>query len=139
MADRATQLGLPSSGASPRRNYAEVADRRTIDEIHKKEGVRPGQGGTCPHAAAGIAAAKRAAELAKQASDKKASENITSFESSSTPSGSTPRQAAAPTVVKPSMDAINAAMRMNGASPLFDYNAFYAEELDKKHKDKSYR
>jgi len=139
LVDRASQLGMPTAGASPRRNYAEVADRRTIDEIHKKEGVRPGQGGTCPHAAAGVAAAKRASELAQQASaskDGKVPEGTTSFESASTPSGSTPQKVAS---VTPSLDAINAAMRMNGSSPLFDYNSFYAEELDKKHRDKSYR
>lgn len=108
------------------RTFAEVADRRTIDEIHRKEGVQPGQKGTCPHAAAGIAAAKKAQEMARQAA---ASEQVTSFESATTmDNATTPQKAAAP-----------AAMHINSANPLFDYNSFYAEELDKKHRDKSYR
>lgn len=121
LATRAKQLGLQSS---PVRTYAEVADRRTIDEIHRKEGVKPGQTGTCPHAAAGIAAAKKAQEMARQASN---AGQTTSFESATTmENATTPEKAAA-------------AMHMNSANPHFDYNSFYAEELDKKHRDKSYR
>ena len=126
IATRATQLGLPASA----RGYAEVADRKTIDEIHRKEGVEPGRThrGTCPHAAAGIAAAKKAEEMmAKHAQSKgtAATEQVTSFESAATMENAT--------------TAGKAAMRMNSANPLFDYNAFYGEELDKKHRDKSYR
>ena len=139
MATRASQLGLTNgsnAGAQQQqaRGYAEQVDRRTIDEIHRKEGVKPGQGGTCPHAAAGIAAAKRAAEMARQAQSQQAqAQQTTSFESPATRDNATTAKDAA---VAPSMAA---ALRMNPSNPLFDYNGFYAEELDKKHKDKSYR
>lgn len=138
MATRASQLGLTNgsnAGAQQQqaRGYAEQVDRRTIDEIHRKEGVKPGQGGTCPHAAAGIAAAKRAAEMARQAQAQAPAQQTTSFESPTTRDNATSAKHAA---VAPSMAA---ALRMNPSNPLFDYNGFYAEELDKKHKDKSYR
>lgn len=139
MATRASQLGLTSSASTAgaqqqqARGYAEQVDRRTIDEIHRKEGVKPGQGGTCPHAAAGIAAAKRAAEMARQAQAQAPAQQTTSFESPTTRDNATSAKHAA---VAPSMAA---ALRMNPSNPLFDYNGFYAEELDKKHKDKSYR
>ena len=129
VASRATQLGLPTvknGSAGSVRGFAEVADRKTIDEIHRKEGVQPGtHRGTCPHAAAGIAAAKKAQEMATQAGHAAQVEQTTSFESATTIDNAT--------------TAANAAMRMNSANPLFDYGGFYAEELDKKHRDKSYR
>ena len=124
LATRAQQLGM----ASATRGYATTIDKRQIDEIHRKEGVKvvPGRGETCPHAAAGIAAARRAAELARSAEEARKSDNVTSFESPTTSSNAVKRPQ-------------DAAIHMNKATPAFDYNAFYAEELDKKHKDKSYR
>lgn len=133
-------MGLPTSMQEIRRGYAAVADRRTIDEIHRKEGVKPGQKGRCPMAAAGIAAAKRADELTRQtvqekAHKGKAPDTITSFESASTINANP-----IPSTSKSAMDAgSDAAFRMTAGNPVFDYNGFYAEELDKKHRDKSYR
>ena len=133
----AAKMGMFTTGASPKRGYAAVADRRTIDEIHRKEGVVPGQKGTCPHASAGIAAARTADKLAEEHRQQlgESSSQPTSFETGPLSSKQDARNAAAST----STLAGDSAMRMNSANPLFDYNSFYAEELDKKHKDKSYR
>lgn len=133
----AAKMGMMTTGATPRRSYAAVADRRTIDEIHRKEGVVPGQKGTCPHAAAGIAAARTAEKLAEahRQQQQGQSSQPTSFETGPASTKQEARNAAAST----SNLASDSAMRMNSANPLFDYSSFYAEELDKKHKDKSYR
>jgi 5-aminolevulinate synthase len=110
---------LGNALAVQRREYAAVADRKEIDEIHRKEGVdvRAGQGGVCPHAAAGKAAALRAKELADQ------------------------RKETAP-VDKPTARRTSPHTSMYKASAgrgKFDYDGFYSGELEKKHKDKSYR
>lgn len=140
----AAKMGMMTTGYTPRRTYAEVADRRTIDEIHRKEGVAPGQKGTCPHASAGIAASRRADQLAKEHREQQQqqtqagqSTQPTSFETVRSSSKQDARDAAASPSTSSSSN--TPSMMMNSANPLFDYNAFYAEELDKKHKDKSYR
>lgn len=138
----AAKMGMMTTGCTPKRGYAEVADRRTIDEIHRKEGVVPGQKGTCPHAAAGIAASRRAEKLAQEhyaEQEQQGGQSVqtTSFEEGTVSSKQDAKAAAA--AGPSSSSAGQAALRMNSANPHFDYNAFYAEELDKKHKDKSYR
>lgn len=102
--------------AGQKRGYASAAD---IQSIHAREGVfphpHPGHGNgagieKCPHAAA----ARRAAELAQAlaaAKDTKAAAPVVSQEKK------------AESVKKPG----------------YNYETFYAEELEKKHKDKSYR
>ena len=99
--------------ASQRRGYASVADRQAIDEIHRQEGVHRGQGGVCPHAAAGAAAAARAQAMAAGPGE--------------------PLTAARKTMQKP------VASQATLKKGRFDYAGFYGQELDKKHRDKSYR
>jgi 5-aminolevulinate synthase len=103
-----------------RREYAAVAERKEIDEIHRKEGVdvRAGQGGVCPHAAAGKAAAARADELSRERHHGRAR---VADSRETTPS--------------PGTSMFNA----SASSGKFNYDSFYTAELDKKHKDKSYR
>lgn len=103
-----------------RKGYASVADRSTVDAIHRQQGHHKRASGhsgvpaSCPHAAAGIAAAQRARELAT-------AHNLT----------------------KPALDMayvpppVTPAASSTGTK--FQYADFYANELDKKHKDKSYR
>lgn len=138
---QAAKLGMMTTGMKPnnnstggRRGYAAVADRRTIDEIHRKEGVVPGQKGTCPHASAGIAAARKAAQMAKEHHQATASSNSTQATSFETAPPSTSQDARSVAAT-----AASTSMHMNSANPHFDYSGFYAEELDKKHRDKSYR
>jgi len=112
MRQRETELAK-TSAAHQRRGYAQVADRSHVDNIHRHEGVVPGRGGVCPHASAAKAAARKAEELVSQ-------QQVDSAPASSSASAS--------------MESSNFVKKGR-----FDYAAFYNEELDKKHKDKSYR
>ena len=129
LADGAARLEAVKAGACPvmgaaleaakgQRGYAAVADRAAVDEFHREAGVPKGARGVCPHAAAGHRAAQQAQQLAAESA----------------------RQA--PATVNPLASAMPPAA-MHQAAPTsggkFDYPAFYAEELDKKHRDKSYR
>ena len=84
-----------------KKHYASVASKKDVDAIHAKEGVKKSSGGVCPHAAAGIAAAKAAAAAAN---------------------------APIPQPAQPST-----------SNALFNYEEFYANQLQKKHDDASYR
>ncbi|EOQ99166.1 hypothetical protein J056_002492 [Wallemia ichthyophaga EXF-994] len=85
-----------------KKHYASVASKKDVDAIHKNQGVKKSSGGVCPHAAAGIAAAKAAAAAANAPIPQ------------SPPSPST-------------------------SSALFNYDDFYAQQLQTKHDDASYR
>jgi len=101
--------------ASQKRGYAAVADRSSIDEIHRKQGVISGKsGGVCPHASAAKEASSKAQAFAN------AAEN-----------GSMPVAA-----IQEQKAYVPSAHVKKGR---FDYASFYNEELDKKHRDKSYR
>ncbi|KAG8795136.1 mitochondrial 5-aminolevulinate synthase [Ceratobasidium sp. 428] len=101
--------------------YASYAGRAEVDAIHKTEGVYPvPTGSVCPHAQAGREAARQATQLARAKSNP-----------ASSPAGC-PHAAKAASVAA-AEDAIHPT-RVG-----FDYQSFYAAELDKKHKDKSYR
>ena len=118
---RSAQL---AQGAHPtlesKATYASVADRQEIDAIHRQQGVQPGTQGVCPHAAAGVQAATLAKEsvTARKVVDEQAR---------------TKQAKAALSFKTPLTGAPKAGKRG------FDYGGFYAEELDKKHRDKSYR
>lgn len=102
--------------AEQQRRYAAVANPQDIDAIHHKEGIVKGQGRTCPHATTARAAARKAEGFA----------HGTSASTQGEPSMS-PKKPIQP---------VNDPRTMDGK---FDYEAFYKAELDKKHKDKSYR
>ncbi|KAF8520111.1 5-aminolevulinate synthase [Gautieria morchelliformis] len=110
-------LALRSSQmAQGARTYASLANRADIDQIHQREGVFPlPAGGVCPHAKAGAEAARKAEELAKMVNRRAKASSITP---------------ACPFSDKP-----NAATAQHG----FDYEMFYNAELEKKHRDNSYR
>ncbi|OCB84446.1 5-aminolevulinate synthase [Sanghuangporus baumii] len=125
LAVRSTQIA-----AQQARGYASVAGAAEIQGIHAREGVFPpshphvpGNGTTgiekCPHAAA----ARRAAEIAQAlaaAKEEKAA-------------------AAANAAVGAEKGKKTEAATVHDEGRAFNYEAFYSDELDKKHKDKSYR
>ncbi|KAG8691791.1 mitochondrial 5-aminolevulinate synthase [Ceratobasidium sp. 423] len=100
--------------------YASFAGRAEVDAIHKQEGVYPvPSGSVCPHAQAGREAALRATQLARAKSNP-----------ASSPAG-------CPHAAKAAAAAV--AENTHATRPGFDYQSFYAAELEKKHQDKSYR
>ncbi|KAG6880439.1 mitochondrial 5-aminolevulinate synthase [Termitomyces sp. T32_za158] len=113
--------------------YASFAGRTEVDKIHKEQGVSVPAGATiemCPHATAARAAAQMVEDLtaaaklkAKQDAAKKAKSDISAAAAAGCPFH---QQAAA---AKPKVT----------APGTFDYETFYVKELDKKHKDASYR
>lgn len=107
-------LALRSSQiAQGAKAYASVANSADMDNFHQREGVFPPQG-VCPHAKAGAEAARKAEELAKMANRRT-------------------KPAACPFADKPK------SVASASTKPGFDYEMFYNAELEKKHKDKSYR
>lgn len=102
--------------------YASVAGPAEVAEIHKKKGVHPvpvagGSGNVCPHA--------QAAHDAETAVKGKVNP-------ASNASGSTSTQATAHATH-------TTTTAQSSTTGVFDYEAFYNAELEKKLKDKSYR
>ena len=94
-----------------------MAGKTQVDEIHKKEGVYPVEPGVvCPHASAAAAAAKTAETVAAA----RAAAGCPAHAKGAT-NPQTPK-----------------AHSEHNATP-FNYEAFFVGELDKKHKDQSYR
>ena len=121
LALRSSQIAVQQA-----RGYASVAGAAEIQGIHAREGVFPpshphipgnGTAGIekCPHAAA----ARRAAEIAQALAAAKE------------------EKAAATAQAEKEENAEASTSHIEGKA--FNYEAFYSEELDKKHKDKSYR
>jgi 5-aminolevulinate synthase len=111
-------LALRSSQiAQGARSYASLANRADIDQIHQREGVFPLPSGeaVCPHAKAGAEAARKAEELARMVTRR----TKASFMASTCPFS----------------EKTKAANTQAG----FDFEKFYNAELEKKHKDSSYR
>lgn len=122
MAQRLGEIArLPSD---QKRRYAAVADPTDIDEIHRREGVYKGKGGTCPHASKARSAAKQAQDFADGSSSSQ--KTLVADHRSHAAAGPSARKAAP----------LNDPRTKEGK---FDYEAFYKAELDKKHSDKSYR
>ena len=117
--------------------YASIAGNEDVEKIHKEQGVVPPPGATvemCPHASKARAAARMAAELAAAASGDSRSV------SEQAAAAGCPFHTATPAKVNPAAftpAAVNPAPVP--ANSKFDYEKFYADELDKKHQDKSYR
>jgi 5-aminolevulinate synthase len=108
--------------AAAHRGYASMAGKAQVDEIHKKEGVYPvNPGVVCPHASAAAAA-------------KKTAETVAAAQAAGCPvhaKGAINAHAKAATPA-------SYANSEHTAAP-FNYEAFFVGELDKKHKDQSYR
>ena len=101
--------------------YASVAANADVEKIHKEKGVNIPAGTSidkCPHASAARAAARMADELAAATAAKG------HLEEKVTASGCPFHQQT---------------LAQAGKHIGFNYEAFYKEELDKKHQDKSYR
>ena len=118
-------LALRSSQlAQQKMGYASVAGSSEIEQLHAREGIftaphpiAPGVGvESCPHAAA----ARRAAELASALAEAKKSKVAVGAKANK------------PVFNAPTQPAIS-------DDKPFNYESFYADELEKKHKDKSYR
>lgn len=115
--------------------YASVAAHGDVDKIHKEQGVFPPPGATidmCPHASAARAAARMAADLAAAAKQK--SRHSTTKCSRGPPAAA----AGCPLHHKTTADSLSP-HKSTSVDRHFDYESFYVRELDKKHKDKSYR
>ena len=130
--------------------YASVAGNLDVDRIHKDKGIVPPPGATvemCPHASAARAAARMAEDLAAAANAKKAKAvHPHSMAATTKEEAAAAAAAGCPFHQKAAADAAKAADVKAAAQPKatekhtgFDYEKFYVEELDKKHKDKSYR
>ena len=131
--------------------YASVAGNLDVDRIHKDKGIVPPPGATiemCPHASAARAAARMAEDLAAAAKKKKtrAAHHPHAKPATTTSKDGTAAAAAAagcPFHQKAAAEAKLATAAEPTATKAkhtgFDYEAFYTAELDKKHKDKSYR
>jgi len=118
--------------------FASVAASGDVDKIHKEQGVFPPPGATidmCPHATAARAAARMADDLAAASKNKAklAAAKKAKAESAAAAGGCPYHQKTAAEAAKPSPQP------QAPAPGLFDYESFYVNELDKKHKDSSYR
>ncbi|KAJ7095148.1 pyridoxal phosphate-dependent transferase [Mycena belliarum] len=123
--------------------YASVAGVQDVAQIHKDQGVSVPAGATvemCPHASAARAAARTARDLASAAA-KKPDDSAQAAAAAGCPF----HKAGAP--IPKDHPAIPAAAASSASAPStstparagFNYEAFYVNELDKKHQDKSYR
>ncbi|KAG6832918.1 mitochondrial 5-aminolevulinate synthase [Tricholoma furcatifolium] len=143
LTERATKCPVMGPALSVRSKeivagYASVAGKADVEKIHKEQGVFPPAGATiemCPHASAARAAARMAEDLAaaklkaKHDAAKKAKvDSATAAAAAAAAAAGCPfhQKAAAPKPKAPTPGA-------------FNYEAFYTNELDKKHKDASYR
>ncbi|KIJ70354.1 hypothetical protein HYDPIDRAFT_172196 [Hydnomerulius pinastri MD-312] len=116
--------------------YASVAGQADVQKIHHSKGIFPGANvsdadiAKCPHASAARAAARMADDLAAAAE--------TPAKTKAAPAASCPfhKAAAAP---EPVGDAAQKETTTDTTAGAFNYDQFYAAELEKKHKDQSYR
>ncbi|THH33823.1 hypothetical protein EUX98_g371 [Antrodiella citrinella] len=120
-------------------SYASVAGNADVTNMHHHKGVFPNATSAniemCPHASKALAAARMAEDLAKA---KQAKEAV----ATATPSTSKAATAAGcPFHVEgaPEASTSAAASTSTAAAGGFDYEGFYATELEKKHQDASYR
>lgn len=124
--------------------YASMAGNSDIEQIHKEKGVNiPVDASVemCPHASAARAAARMADDLAHAAKGKEISSKAAAaagcpfhkaaLEQTVKATGVAPH----PVPVSTASTSVSSSTR-TGA---YDYEAFYNTELEKKHKDKSYR
>ncbi|VDB83292.1 unnamed protein product [Peniophora sp. CBMAI 1063] len=123
--------------------YASVAATSDVQKLHQDKGISVTDGdiAKCPHAGKALAAARMADQLAaaKARSDalKKAQAQAAAAPQQATPTAAAAAAAGCPFAAK----AASAAALPEGHPkvPGFDYEKFYAAEIQKKHDDKSYR
>lgn len=119
--------------------YASIAANADVDKLHKEKGIFPPPGATiemCPHASAAKAAARMADDLAAAAKKRNADAIVKEAAAAGCPfhlkAAAATRPVAASFATKP------ASTHRKEHLP-FNYESFYANELDKKHQDNSYR
>lgn len=117
--------------------YASVAAQADVQKIHHSKGIFPGSEITdadiakCPHASAARAAARMAEDLAAAAKVETTSAQKATPAAADVVAGGCPfHKAAAPVPV---------AGAQNPNESIFNYEQLFAAELEKKHKDQSYR
>ena len=112
--------------------YASVAGSVDVNKIHQEKGVdiHSDDIGKCPHASKALAAAKMAEDLAAA---KRRIDALKAGKTGDTPSSS--RALSSPPAGCP----FHASASNAPSAGKFDYEQFYASELQKKHDDKSYR
>jgi 5-aminolevulinate synthase len=126
--------------------YASIAANADVDKFHKEKGVFPPPGATidmCPHASAARTAARMADDLAAAAKKKNADAIAKEAAAAGCPfhlkataevaAATKPAAASFPLKIAPA-PAIKPKEYLG-----FNYEGFYANELDRKHQDKSYR
>ncbi|KAF8450743.1 5-aminolevulinate synthase [Boletus edulis BED1] len=117
--------------------YASVAAQADVQKIHYSQGIFPGSEITdadiakCPHASAARAAARMAEDLAAAAKADAASARRTAPAAAGVTIGGCPFHRAATPVPPVGAQIPN--------QVTFNYDQLFAAELDKKHKDQSYR
>lgn len=125
--------------------YASVAASADVHRIHHSQGIFPGSSSSmagiekCPHASAARAAARIAEDLAAAAKEKEIAKDkaqAAAASSNAAVAAGCPfhkNAAQSSTLPKPAQSA-------KATTPnQFDYGQFYDAELEKKHKDQSYR
>lgn len=119
--------------------YASVAGQEDVQKIHHSKGIYPGNFAAdaditkCPHASAARAAARMAEELAAASAAEKGD-----VKAEKAAAGGCPFHKAA-TPPRPVEMPDTRPVTEQHTSGAFDYAQFYAAELEKKHKDQSYR
>ena len=122
--------------------YASIAGQEDVQKIHYRQGIFPGDRVTdadiakCPHASAARAAARMADELAAAANEG-ASPKENKAAAGGCPFHKTAATAAKP-VAKQHQDSKPSVVKAP-TPETFRYEQLYAVELEKKHKDQSYR
>jgi 5-aminolevulinate synthase len=125
--------------------YASVAGSADVAQIHRQQGVNVPAGATvdmCPHASAARLAAQRAADLATAAKDNQKAKPAPP--KANTRASGDPAAAAAGCPFHKAATARSTSEKTAEkvsapAAHAFGYDKFFADELQKKHDDKSYR
>lgn len=115
--------------------YASIAGNEDVDKIHKAKGVTPPFGATvemCPHASRARAAARMAEELAAANSKEHGCASI----AEQAAAAGCPFHKKVGGVENTADTGVKSATTTGS---VFNYEKFYEDELDKKHKDNSYR
>ena len=132
LTEKATECPVMGAALAKRsgqlvQGFASLAQGVDVAKIHRDNGIDVTGGiEKCPHASKALAAARMAEELA---SAKKRSDALKA----------TKAAAPQPAASKPSERTSHAAEQCSAHTDKFKYEQFYADELQKKHDDKSYR
>lgn len=128
--------------------YASIAGQADVQKIHHSKGIFPGTSvseadiSKCPHASAARAAARMADDLAAASTVKapEAKKEVPSTAQKAAAAGCPFHKAAAAAKEQPvKLPAVTETQTTPATSDAYNYDKFYAGELEKKHKDQSYR